>query len=426
MKINDSNTPLHLLRPDYSIPYQIPKENHIVKKLLKVLEFLEKSTPSNLENNLNNKKIGGKVVIDENTIIPKSQFRLTSYEWGVTYAGLLQLGEITGIEKFSNYTKKRLKLISDLSQFYLNNKENIIDEKSTIYSVVNPAALDDAGAICASMIKAELFGLDFNIRPLIDNFINYISKKQYRFSDGTLARNRPYKNTLWLDDLFMSVPALALMGKITNNKLYFDDATKQVLQFSKLMFEKENGLYFHGWVEKMNTKPKFYWARANGWAVMALVELLTVLPKNHRKYSSVLDQFKNHLNGLISFQSGSGFWHQLINRTDSYLETSATAIITYSICKAINEGLIDKLAFAPIAILGWNAISTKINNSGQIEGTCVGTGMGFDSAFYYHRPVNKFAAHGYGTMFLAGAEIIRLLQNNKFSIVEGSIQLEDN
>ena len=46
-----------------------------------------------------------------------------------------------------------------------------------------------------------------------------------------LARNRPQKNTLWLDDLYMVLPAIAQMGKLTGDKKYFDDAVKQVLQF---------------------------------------------------------------------------------------------------------------------------------------------------------------------------------------------------
>ena len=62
--------------------------------------------------------------------------------------------------------------------------------------------------------------------------------------------------------------------------------------------------------------------------------------------------------------------------------------------------------------MAWNAISTKINNKGQVEGTCVGTGMGFDPAYYYYRPVNVYAAHGYGPVLLAGAEMISLLENN--------------
>ena len=37
--------------------------------------------------------------------------------------------------------------------------------------------------------------------------------------------------------------------------------------------------------------------------------------------------------------------------------------------------------------------------------------MGFDPAFYYYRPVSVKAAHGYGPAILAGAEMVRLLEN---------------
>ena len=78
-----------------------------------------------------------------------------------------------------------------------------------------------------------------------------------------------------------------------------------------------------------------------------------------------------------------------------------------------------------MCLLGWNAVSTKINNNGQVEGTCVGTGMAFDPAFYYYRPVNTYAAHGYGPVILAGAEVLNLLKNFSFEINDSSLQLKD-
>lgn len=421
MKITDSNTPLHLMDVKYPIPYKIPAKKQIIKKLNKVLNYLEKVTPSHLIDHDGN-EVTNSSLINENTRFPESTFRLTSYEWGVTYSGLLKFGEVTGIHRFSEYTTKRLKMISDLSHFYFKNTIRL-EAKSPLKSIINPIELDDCGAICFSMIQAQIINKDLELDILIENFISHISQKQYRLEDGTLARNRPYSNTLWLDDMFMSVPALALFGNSTKEKKYFDDAVHQVIKISERMFIDSKGLYFHGWVDEMETHPKFYWGRANGWAIMAMIELLSVLPKNHEGYSKVLNQFEKHLHGLISYQSSSGFWHQLIDKNDSYLETSATAIITYSIAKAINEGIIDSLAFSPIAILGWNAISTIINSKGQIKGTCVGTGMGFDPAFYYHRPMNKFAGHGYGPLFLAGSEIFKMLENTKYDLIEGSIQV---
>ena len=111
-------------------------------------------------------------------------------------------------------------------------------------------------------------------------------------------------------------------------------------------------------------------------------------------------------------------------KNDSYLETSATAIYAYCFARAVNNGWIDAKAYAPSAILAWNAVATKVNEKGQVEGTCVGTGMGFDPAFYYYRPVNVYAAHSYGPVLLAGAEIINLLKNFEFEINDSSLQLK--
>ena len=77
-------------------------------------------------------------------------------------------------------------------------------------------------------------------------------------------------------------------------------------------------------------------------------------------------------------------------------------------------------------MLGWNALSTKINAKGEVEGTCVGTGMGFDPAFYYYRPISPIAAHGYGPTLLAGAEILNLLKNFQVVINETSVMFYHN
>lgn len=421
---NDVTTPLHLLQPDYPTPYGVKSIEEIIGTLDRVYNYLESETAAKLVDSKTNKEITNLKKLDENSIFEPGAFRLTSYEWGVTYAGMTQITEATGDPKYANYTNKRLKLIADMAPFYLEKYKKDKTFPSPIKQSLQPHALDDAGAICAAMIKAKRAGLNADLQPLIDNFITYISEKQFRFPDGTLARNRPQPNTLWLDDLFMSVPALAQMGKLTGNLKYYDDAVKQVRQFSKRMFNMEKGLYMHGWVQAMEEHPEYRWARANGWAIMTMVELLDVLPKEHEGYQDVLRQLQAHIKGLVQYQDGTGFWHQLIDRNDTYLETSATAIYTYSIAKAINKGYIDKLAYSPVVILGWNAVATKVNDKGQVEGTCVGTGMGFDPAFYYYRPINVYAAHGYGPVLLAGSEIIKLIKANEFEINDSSLQLK--
>ena len=425
-KTNDVTTPLHAMKVDYPVPYEAPAKENVKAVLDRIFNYLDAATPAQMMNKQSGEIVNSISQLDTNTVIKQGDFRLTSYEWGVTYSAIQRAYETTGDKKYNDYVKARFDFLSKWvpavkSKFPLD----YIQKKRLFNQPIDPHALDDAGAVCASMIKAQRSGLNNDLRPLIDNYINYVFTKEYRLKDGTIARNRPQKNTLWLDDLYMAVPAIAQMGKLTGDKKYFDDAVKQVLNYSKRMFNKEKGLYMHGWVESMQVHPQFHWGRANGWALLAMSELLDVLPENHPGRNAVLQQFKELIKGLAKYQTGSGFWHQLLDRNDSYLETSATAIYAYCIAHACNKGWIDAMTYGPMSILAWNAVSTKINEKGQVEGTCVGTGMAFDPAFYYHRPVNVFAAHGYGPAILAGAEIIELLNNYSFNINDSALQLKE-
>jgi rhamnogalacturonyl hydrolase YesR len=425
-KANDVTTPLHLMKPDYPIPYGAPSKENVKAILDRVFNYLDAVTPAQMINKQTNEVINEVDKLDTNTIVKPGDFRLTSYEWGVTYSALQRAAETTGDKKYSDYVKIRFEFLNKwITAVKQKFTLEYIRDKRLFNQSIDPHALDDAGAVCASMIKAQRSGLTSNLRPMIDSYINYVFTKEYRLKDATIARNRPQKNTLWLDDMYMAIPAIAQMGKLTGEKKYFDDAVNQVKLYTQRMFNKEKGLYMHGWVESMKTHPEFRWARANGWALMAKVELLDVLPENHPGRNFVLQQLKAHVKGLASYQSGTGFWHQLLDREDSYLETSATAIYAYCIAHACNKGWLDPMVYGPMSILAWNAVSTKVNDKGQVEGTCVGTGMAFDPAFYYYRPVNVFAAHGYGPVLLAGAEIIQLLTDFSFYINDSSLQLKE-
>jgi hypothetical protein len=398
---------------------------NVKEKLTIIYNYLNTATPAQLIH----KQTGAMVDVnslDSNTIFKPGDFRLTSYEWGVTYAGMLAVGKATNDNKFSNYTSDRLGLIGASYQGFKMLYDKNYQKNNPLRSVIDPKALDDAGSICASILKTIQFNQDKNLQPLADNFLKYISKKQQRLEDGTLARSRPQANTLWLDDLFMSVPALAQAGKLTGNNSYYDDAVKQVLQFSEKMFNKDKNLYMHGWVASMKVHPEFYWARANGWAILTMVELLDVLPKNYPGRETILQQLLLHIKGLSVQQTASGFWHQLLDKNDSYLETSATAIYCYAIARAINNHWIEAKAYGPMVILAWNAVASKINKEGQVEGTCVGTGLAFDPAFYYYRPTSVYAAHGYGPVLLAGAEMINLINSHKFEVNDSAIHALNN
>ena len=425
-KINDFNTPLHLMKADYITPYGVVKADEVKAVMDRVLTFLETATPIKVINKDTKTLVSDFKKIDKNSVLEKGTFRLASYEWGVTYEGMLLAAQTTGDKRYTDYVADRFSFLSEVAPYFEKlRKEGIVEPQ--MRQILHPEALDDAGAMCSAMIKAQMDGVKFNGRPLIDNYMDYIMNKEYRLADGIFARNRPQHNSVWLDDMFMAVPAIANMGKLTGDKKYYDEAIKQVLLFADRMFVKDKGLYRHGWVEGMTEHPAFHWGRANGWAILTKVEVLDALPENYPGREKVLELLRAHIRGLAACQSGEGFWHQLLDRNDSYPETSATAIYTYCIAHAINKGWIDPLAYGPVAVLGWHAVASKVNGAGEVEGTCVGTGMGFDAAYYYYRPVHKFAAHGYGPVLLAGGEMIRLVQNTHPKMNDSAVQfyLED-
>lgn len=421
--INDSRVPLHLMKPDYSIPYGELTAGQVKDKTDQILKYLQSSTYASIEDGLTHKEIRDYTNIGSGSQIVRGDFRIASYEWGVTYSGMLKAAETTGDSAYSRYVTERMNFLSEVSPGF----RRILDNGGTIdrqmNQILKPQALDDAGAVCAAMIKAgRSFGLEEKYRPLIENYMQYILYKEMRLEDGTFARNRPFKNTVWLDDMYMSLPAIAQYGALTGNNKFYNEAARQILLFADKMFIKEKGLFRHGWVQNMEPHPAFHWGRANGWAILTICDVLDILPENHPSRPEILSLLKAHIAGIAAMQSGTGFWHQLLDQNDSYLETSCTAIFTYCIAHAINEGWIEAMAYGPVAQLGWEAVSTKITPEGRVEGTCVGTGMGFDPAFYYHRPVSSSAAHGYGPVLLAGAEMIKLLDNKNPKMNDSAIQ----
>ncbi|WP_297094628.1 glycoside hydrolase family 88 protein [uncultured Draconibacterium sp.] len=422
-QVNDVTTPLHLMQPDYPHAYGAPEIQDVEQVLTRIYDYLDRVTPAEMVDKVSGATINDLSKVDENSIMKPGDFRLNSYEWGVTYAGMLLATKNTGDDKYAAYTTERLQFLAKALEAFSGFEKKNPDVEIQLIRSLHPHALDDCGAICAAMIKASKTDNVENLDWIINIYTDYISNKQFRLKDKTLARNRPQANSVWLDDLFMSVPALAQMGSYSGDPKYFDDAIDQVLLFSKRMFNYEKGLFMHGWIQEMEEHPQFHWARANGWAVMAMVELLEVLPADYPRRDQVLDVLQRHIRGLANYQHGTGSWHQLIDRNDTYLETSATAIYTYSIARAINREYVDAKVYGPMVCLAWNAVASKVNELGQVEGTCVGTGMGFDPAFYYYRPVNVFAAHGYGPVLLAGAEMIELLKSHDIRINDSATML---
>lgn len=395
-------------------PVRVSPTESITEVIDRIYNYLDSCTPYTILDG-EGKELTDLSKFDRNTTFARGDFGINTYEWGVTYSGMLLASEVLGDSKYSDYVYERL---GALGKIYPYVKNYTIDTGYTtrLNSLQNPKWLDDCGAMTAAMIKATLKdpakGREF--RGLLDNWFNFVMYKEYRFGDGILARNRPTTNSVWLDDMYMGITPIAYRGRLSQSERgdltqkFYAEAINQVLLFKKYLWIPEKGMYRHGWIEGMSEHPDYHWARCNGWAVLTMCDVLDAVPPTTQGYNEVLETLTTLLRTLASFQSPEGTWHQLIDKTESYLETSASAMFVYGFAHAINKGWLDKTAYQDIAKAGWNGVAKQVNEKGQVENTCTGTGLGWTNTFYEARPVSVFAAHGYGPVLLAGAEMLKL------------------
>lgn len=338
---------------------------------------------------------------------PDRRFQAISYPLGVIHFGMVNASEATGDPRFAAYTAKWY-------QFYADHLEQLRGWQGNgnpLHNLFAPGSLDACGSFTAAMINARLHHVGPDLSSLITTGVDYVYSKQFRLPDGTLARKRPIEDSIWADDMYMGGNILTQAYKMTGDAKYIDEAAKQCLQISDHLWIPEVKLQTHGWNSVVpDYHPRYFWARANGWCLVEMAEVLTVLPENHPSRAALVKRFREFAQGIATVQAGDGFWHQLLDRPDSYTETSATAMFTYAIARGVNIGVLDGQTYGPVAMSGWNATNTRVDAEGRVTVTCIGTSYAADYMYYYHRPATD-DMHGYGPVLLAGSEMVKLLKN---------------
>ncbi len=332
-----------------------------------------------------------------------------NYMNGVLNLAFLKLGRLTGDSAYLRFPANNYRYFFDQVPYFRKLYEAGIYSSNTVL-FFRMELLDHCGAMGAGLI--DVYGMEKD--PVYYDYIvktaRHIMEKECRLADGTLARLFPFKKTVWLDDLYMSVPFLARMGRLTGDSLYFNLAARQVLQFTQYLYDPGSGLYYHCYYDDLGVNGVARWGRANGWSVMAQCDLLELLPSDHPLRPSLLETFRQQVTGYARYQDKSGLWHQLIDKNDSYLETSCSAMFTYGVAKGVNEGWLDK-RYASVALRGWEGIKQMISEERKVAGICVGTGIQDDLVYYYERPTEPDDNHGLGAILMAGAEVLRLKRN---------------
>lgn len=380
-----------------------PTAEEIIRR---VADNIIKSTSFQFVNNKTNEKFASTKGKDTTTNVKaESKFNKWQYVNGVLTVGMLRTSSVLNDPKYADYSRKNFNFIFDNLDYFKKMYDagnNAVEYRP----VFNIRSLDDCGSMGAGLLDVYAFDKRPDFLAYLNRVGDHIINKQVKFPDGTLARNSPRKMTLWADDLYMSVPYLARMGKLTGDKKYFDFAIKQVESFTNYIYDPAVGLYHHAFYNDENMNGVAHWGRCNGWVALAQVELLNNLPADHPKRSSLIKLLQRQITGFSRYQNPNGMWHQILDKPDSYEESSVTAMFVYTVAKAVNEGWINK-RFISIAQNGWDALAKKVSADGLIADICIGTSIEEDIRYYYNRPKETNDTHGLGAFLMAGAEMVR-------------------
>ena len=338
---------------------------------------------------------------------PESPHNDWRYWNGVLNIAMIKLGEVLNEPGYIEFALKNIAFSFDNCQYFESKHQGENKWSYPFGQCFIMEELDDCGAMGASVIEVFQRDPQDRYRKYIDQAAQHILKKQTRLDDGTFVRSFPFKGTLWADDLYMGISFLCRMSELTSDSRYFDDAVQQVINFHKYLFNENKGLMSHCWYSDVKRPGVAFWGRANGWAMLAQVDLLDRLPEKHPQRGALLKLLQRHILGIAQYQGSEGLWHQLLDKVDSYLETSCSAMFTYAIARAVKKGYIEP-RYASIAQRGWEGVMSKIRPDGQVEGVCTGTVVSDNLVDYYHRPAPLNDVHGIGFILLAGAEVLQI------------------
>jgi rhamnogalacturonyl hydrolase YesR len=140
-----------------------------------------------------------------------------------------------------------------------------------------------------------------------------------------------------------------------------------------------------------------------------LVDTLTYLPPDSLQAQRVSAILKEFAAALVKYQSDSGLWHQVVDRADSYEETSATGAISYYLARAVRQGLLPEDPYRKFAVKAIQGVQRmRISAEGDVYGGCLGTPPLPSAEDYMNRETPLNDGHAVAAVLYGAAGILLL------------------
>ena len=327
------------------------------------------------------------------------------YPLMVATHGLLRAGEALNVPEYKEYFLGSSNIMTKYFDFATYEmltfgRANFLEAGTTT------ANLDQLGSMGRNLCEYYKINPSSELLHVIEVLAESARVKIPRFEDGTY--HRPYD--MWADDMFMSCPFLVRLGKIKRNDYYYEEVIRQFRGFNKRLWMADEQIMSHIFFLDDNKPNNIPWGRGNGWVYVSLSDALENIPEGFEGREFLMDFYHSFTEGLARLQDADGLWHQVLNRHDSYQETSCTGMFMLGMCRGIKNGWLDRETYMPYVMRAYNGLlDKKVSATGNVYDVCRGSSNSKDVEYYMNLAAIDNDDHGTGVILTAISEMLKIL-----------------
>lgn len=251
-------------------------------------------------------------------------------------------------------------------------------------------------------------------------------REQPRTDEGGFWHKQVYEHQMWLDGLFTGTTFYARYAAYKPEPKAWSDIANQFVVLDKHT-RKANGLNHHGWDESRQMAwadsltgcSAETWGRAEGWYVMALCDVLELMPVNQPERAELEGILNRVIEALLTVQDKqTHLWYQVPdkgNQAGNYLESTCSAMYAYAMAKGVRIGVLSDTykAEAQQVIEGLKAhkIVTDADGTLSLIDCCAVAGLGGNPFrdgtydYYIHERICENDPKGVAPLILACIEL---------------------
>ncbi len=254
-------------------------------------------------------------------------------------------------------------------------------------------------------------------------------RDQPRTSEGGFWHKQIYPHQMWLDGLFTGTTFYARYAAWKPEPEAWEDIVNQFLVVDQHTL-KANGLNHHGWDESKQMgwsdsitgcSPET-WGRAEGWYVMALCDVLELMPADQPSRPALEAILNRVMSALLAVQDPeTHLWYQVPDRAgeeSNYLESTCSAMYCFAMAKGVRLGILpEKYKKEAIQVMdGLKTYKLRTNEDGTLSliDCCAVAGLGGNPyrdgtySYYVNERIREDDPKGVAPLILAAIELSKL------------------